>query len=280
MLFDPSEPTDISLRTLAQLTQAGAWQLELAHARGHHLLIWITRGQGLALLDGTRRGLGVHNALFIPAHQLMALRLGQRGLGMALVIPTDTALTLPQAPLHLRIREASAQGELTQLMEALGREQNNRRPLCQGATQAYAELVAIWLHREMERLVDEAAAPESAPDSAARRLSRIWCARLARDFTSSANMAEHAAALGVTPTHLSRVSRAQTGHTAARLLNERQLHAARQLLIETKVPVQDIARHLGFGSPAYFTRFLKQHTGSPPTMLRQAGQNALPRSAQ
>lgn len=264
MLFDPTEQSEIALCTLAQLTQAGAWQLELAHARGHHLLIWVTRGQGLALLDGTRRGLGVHNALFIPAHHLMAIRLGQRGFATALVIPGDAALSLPQMPRHLRIREVAAQSELTVLMEALGREQNDRRPLCQGAMLAYAELVAIWLHRQLARQTRQTA----APDTAARRLSQAWCARLARGFTNCTSMAEHAAALGVTPTHLSRVSRAQTGQTAARLLSERQLHAARRLLIETNVPLQDIARHLRFGSAAYFTRFIRQHTGSTPSVLR------------
>lgn len=271
MPYDPSVQTDISLVTLAQLTQAGQWQLSLAHDRGEHLLIWITRGQGLALLDGARRGIGTHNALFIPARQLMAVDVGRQGFGMALVIPGDTSLTLPQSPQHLRIRDVAAQGELTTLMDALGREQNGQRPLNQNAMTAYGELVAIWLHRQMELQMTQAAQATlpAPPDTAARRLSRRWCARLVTDYATPASMADHAAALGVTPTHLSRVSGSETGRTAARLLSERQLHAARRLLIETKVPVLDIARHLGFGSAAYFTRFMKQHTGTPPTALRR-----------
>ena len=83
-------------------------------------------------------------------------------------------------------------------------------------------------------------------------------------------MAGHAAALGVSPTHLTRVCRAETGRTAAELLTERSLHAARSLLGATDVPVQDIARHLGFGSAAYFTRFIQHQTGRTPTALRRA----------
>jgi len=264
MPFDPSEQADISLVTLAQLTQAGPWQLSLAHDRGQHLLIWITRGQGVALIDGARRGLGVHNALFIPARHLMALEPGRQGYGMALMIPADTSLTVPQSPQHLRIREVTAQTELTMLLEALGREQNTGRTLSQSAMLAYAELVAIWLRREMDS-ADQPAPPETA----ARHLSRAWCARLVTHYADPAGMAEHAAALGVTPTHLARVCRAETGRTAAGLLCERQVHAAHQLLIDTNVPVLDIARHLGFGSAAYFTRFMKAHTGAPPSALRQ-----------
>lgn len=268
MPFDPSEQADISLVTLAQLTQAGPWQLSLAHDRAHHLLIWITRGQGVTLIDAARRGLGVHNALFVPARHLMSLEPGRQGYGMALMIPADTSLTLPESPQHLRIRDVTAQTELTMLLEALGREQNARRALSQSAMLAYAELVAIWLRREMDS--EDQTTP---PETAARHLSRTWCARLVTHHTSPAGMGDHAAALGVTPTHLARVCRAETGRTAARLLCERQLHAAHQLLIDTNVPVLDIARHLGFGSAAYFTRFMKAHTGSPPSALRKNAQN-------
>jgi AraC family transcriptional activator of pobA len=262
MPFDPTEQADLSLATLAQLAQPGAWQLGLAHDRAYHLLIWITRGQGVALLDGSRRGIGAHNALFIPARHLMAVDLGRQALGMALIIPGDTALNLPQSPQHLRVRDTGAQTELAQLMEALGREQSARRPLYQSAMAALSEQVAIWLHRQLE-------GQDPVPETAARRLSRQWGARLVTHYAEPISMAEHAATLGVTPTHLTRVSKSQTGRTAARLLSERQLHAAQQLLTSTKVPVLDIARHLGFGSAAYFTRFIKQHTGKTPTALRR-----------
>ncbi|WP_280322780.1 helix-turn-helix domain-containing protein [Sulfitobacter faviae] len=77
-------------------------------------------------------------------------------------------------------------------------------------------------------------------------------------------MAEHAAALGVTPTHLTRAVKAATGKSAADLLTERSCHAARRLLAETDHTAAEIAATLGFGSAAYFTRFMQQHSGLPP----------------
>ncbi len=269
MPFDPSEHTDIALVSLAELAKGGSWRLSLVHDRDHHLLIWITRGQGMALIDGARRGVGIHNALFIPARHLMAFDLGRQGFGLgfgqALVIPADTSLTLPTTPQHLRIRDAAAHAEISLLLEALGREQNTRRALFQSAVLANAELVAIWLRRQIDLHLENNPPPRT---SAARALSRAFCVRLVTNYASPADMGDHAAALGVTPTHLARVCRAETGTTAAKLLAQRQLHAARQLLSETDVPVLDIARHLGFGSAAYFTRFIKAHTGQPPTALR------------
>ena len=82
-------------------------------------------------------------------------------------------------------------------------------------------------------------------------------------------MSDHAADLGVTPTHLTRVVKAKTGTTAAGLLTERQLYAARRMLIESDMPIQEIASQLNFSSAAYFTRFITQHSGQTPRALRK-----------
>lgn len=264
-MYPDGSLTDLRLVTLAQLALDGSWQLDLAHDRPYHLFIWITRGQGLCLLDGMRRGIGTHNALFIPAGELFALDLGRQGFGQALTIPPGMGLTLPEEVTHLRIRDVASQNELTTLLEMLGREQSAARPLHQTAMACHAELVAVWLRRHL----DEADRP---PESAAQRLMRAYAGLVASEHASGQSMADLAALLGVTPTHLTRVSRSATGKTAATLLTERVLHAARSLLISTDVPARDIARHLGFGSAAYFTRFIQQHTGQTPTALRQATQ--------
>ncbi|NIZ14546.1 helix-turn-helix domain-containing protein, partial [Phaeobacter sp. HF9A] len=58
-----------------------------------------------------------------------------------------------------------------------------------------------------------------------------------------------------------------------------QLHAARSLLIRTSLPMRDIADALGFGSAAYFTRFITQHTGETPSALRKMAQKHDPAQA-
>ena len=256
-------PLDIQIQTLPQLTGGQDWKLLLAHDRPHHLLIWITRGQGRVLLDGQRRGLGVHNALLIPAGALFALDLGRQGMGQAVVIPQGTPLRLPEIPRQLRIRNVHVQSELGSLIEVAQREQQQSRPLRQDALEAHAALMSVWLRRQIMQ-------DEHVPDrrNAAARLSAKYCTMVAHRHQSGAPMADYAADLGVTPTHLTRAVKAATGKTAADLLTERVLYAARTLLADTAQPAKDIARHLGFGSAAYFTRFIQQHTGYPPSKLR------------
>lgn len=255
--------SDIKVMTLPQLSQGQDWRLLLAHDRPHHLLIWVTRGQGRALLDGQRRGVGTHNAIWVPAGSLFALDLGRQGMAQTVIIPPGTPLRLPEMPRHLRIRDAPVQSELSALIEAAAREQHHARPLAQDALEAHAALISVWLRRQ---IMQDEHVPERR--NAAARLSKLYCDLLPHRFRSGAPMADYAQTLNVTPTHLTRSVKSATGKTAADLLTERVLAEARQLLIETRQPAQAIARHLGFGSAAYFTRFLQNHTGLPPSKLR------------
>lgn len=255
--------SDIHILTLSQLSRGHDWRLSLAHDVPHNLLIWISRGQGRVLLDGQRRGIGAHNALYIPAHSLFALDLGRQSIGHAVVIPQGTPLRLPQIARHLRIRDASVQAEFTQLVEATLREDQRNLPLRGDALEAHAALMSVWLRRQI-------AEDEHVPGkrTAAERLSKRYCDLLPERYRNGDAMGAYAATLGVTATHLTRAVKAATGKTAADLLTERVLHEARRLLQETKEPAQNIARYLGFGSPAYFTRFIRQHTGSAPSQQR------------
>lgn len=256
-------PNDIQVRTLAQFSRGEDWRLHLAHDQPAHLLIWVTRGQGRLLLDGTRRGLGAHNAIFVPAGSLFALELGRQSLGHVVLLPEVTDLRLPALPRQLRIREGQTQTELTNLIDAALREDLSDHPLRSDALEGYAALMSVWVRRQM---LDDSHIPPRA--NAAARLSAAFCALLSKDFASGAPMAQYAEKLSVTPTHLTRAVKSVTGKTAADLLTERVLHDARALLSETNHTARQIAAHLGFGSAAYFTRFIQQHTGSPPSKLR------------
>mgnify|MGYP003624909239 CR=1 FL=1 len=257
-------PDAIEVQTLAQLSRGQEWRVQLCHDCPAHLLIWITRGQGLLQLDGQRRGLGAHNAIFIPAHALFSIDIGRQGIGHAVVIPEGTSLRLPQMPRHLRIRDVQVQTELTGLVEAAQREQQAKRSLSHDAIEGYAALMSVWLRRQI--MPDEHIPPKR---NAGARLSARFCQMVSDRFSTGAPMAAYAQSLDVTPTHLTRAVKSATGKTAADILTERVVHEARDLLTTTEHSAQDIARHLGFGSAAYFTRYIQQHTGQLPSKLRK-----------
>ncbi|MCX7565324.1 AraC family transcriptional regulator [Sulfitobacter sp. F26169L] len=257
--------TNLRVQTLAQLGGNSSWRLGLAHDRPYHMLFWFTRGQGRIMLDGQRRGIGTHNAVFVPAGALFALDPGPQSLGQAVIAPVGTPLRLPDLPRHLRVRDVQVQAELSSLIEAAAREQSQSRPLAQDALEAHVALMSVWLRRQITL-------EEHIPvkRSAGERLSHRFAQMIPQHYTTGASMAFYASQLGVTPTHLTRAVKAATGKTAADLLTERVVHAARTLLESTTHPARNIAQHLGFGSAAYFTRFMQQHAGRSPSQLRAA----------
>ncbi|CUH88460.1 Arabinose operon regulatory protein [Phaeobacter sp. CECT 5382] len=270
MPFDPNPAEEIQVVPLSRLSPDGAWQTELAHDRSEHLLIWVTRGQGRFLMDGAQRGFGTHSALFFPARALLSVEFGRQCLGQALRVPVSSPVAMPDRPMHLKITDTREQARLNTLLESMVAEQSGHPALWRRALQSYSELISI----QLRRLPPSGPLPPSRP-SAARRLSQAYCQRVADFYDARASMADHAAALSVTPTHLTRVCKAETGKTAAALLMERQLHAARILLISSDITMRDIADRLGFGSAAYFTRFITQHTGQTPSTLRKAARKRI-----
>lgn len=250
--------------TLNQLSENTPWRIALNHDRTEDLLIWITRGQGVVTIDGIRRGIGAHNALYLPAGTLMSIEVTGQVLAQAIVARSGTTRGFPETPCHLRIRDGLAQGELTAEMEAIQREQAQNRPLVDDALAARLELIGVWIKRQVL-----AGASDAPPETAARRLVHRFAHLVVHEFRQSLTMADFAERLDVTPTHLARVCRECSGKTASDILTERRLHAAQLDLITKRAPVKAVAEALGFQSAAYFTRFMQQHTGLTPTAYRQ-----------
>jgi AraC family transcriptional activator of pobA len=188
--------------------------------------------------------------------------------GVALHMGDPKGLDLPDAALHLRLRDAASQSELSQIIDAIQRELDGGKPHAMRAARHQIGLLAIWLERQRSGAGDDS--PRGmASSNAYERLTARYTALLEREFGSALNVTDYAAALGVTPTHLTRACRASCGRTALQILQERRLFEARRLLSETTIPVQDIARNLGFTTPGYFSRAFSARTGKAPSLYRR-----------
>lgn len=250
--------------TLSQLAPQGGWQLTLLHDRPQHLLIWTTRGQGRVTIEGVRRGVSVHNALFVPAGTLFAYEIGAQGFGLALEIPTWLPLGFPGTPHHLRLRDNRAQAEITGILEAMQREQGRAQSFMAEAQAAHAALASVWLRRQIEAQPDGARRP-----TVAETLVQDFCRRVATRFRSAHLPGDFAEELGVTIPELDRACRDCAGRGAEEILTERVLHEARMMLARPGLGPADAAERLGFASTAYFERYLAHHEGGLPAAPRR-----------
>jgi AraC-like DNA-binding protein len=77
-------------------------------------------------------------------------------------------------------------------------------------------------------------------------------------------------AVAASPGYLGKVFRQETGLGFVSYLNEARLSEAARLIVETREPVQEIARRVGFNTPAYFIKLFKGRYGLTPLDFRRA----------
>lgn len=262
----PAPPTAPRVVAIPRLAQGGRWRVEAMRSLSEPLLLWFTRGQGRITVAGETRGYGVHNAIFIPAGTMHGFEVGSQTYGQALFFGHGATVTLPSTVQHFRVRDAASQAELSSALDSILRELESARPGSDRAARHHLGLIGVWLERQIG-----APAPNAKRPAATQRLARDYATLLERDFHSGKGVAEYARALGVTPTHLSRVCNQSCGRSASDLLHDRVIFEARRLLSETRAPINEISKSLGFTSPAYFTRAFQHRTGKTPSAFRKQG---------
>lgn len=256
---------EVRMTPIPRLAQGGRWRVEAMRSYSSNLLLWFTSGQGRITVAGTTRGYGAHNAIFIPAGVMHGFEVSTKVFGTAVFIPQVLGLPFPTLPVHLRIRDAATHSDVSGILTNLNRELDGNLPDRIRATHHHTGLLAVWLKRQMLQHLQDSKAPD-----ASQRLTTRFTELVEDNYHSDMNITDYANALGVTPTHLSRVCNQACGRPASVLLHDRVIFEARRMLRETKTPIQQVAATLGFTSPAYFTRAFQQHTGQTPSAFRRS----------
>lgn len=270
----PSRDNSLSLVAVGYSAQTGRWRTEAMRSHASPRLLFVAKGQGRITIAGLTSGYGPNNLIYIPAGTMYGYEVGPTVFGQILTIPRAMAAEWPEEPVHLRLRDVAAQKELAGLFDNLERELQSGKSGHSRAAHYHLGIMSVFFERMQAS--SPADTEKNRSKTAAARLVAAYSDLVERDFRSPKGIADYAAALGVTPTHLTRCCRQTCGRSSLSILNDRVLYEARLLLRESKTPVQDIAKSLGYASAAYFTRSFQQATGLTPTGFRRGSpQSAL-----
>lgn len=265
-----SAPPHLSITSLSHSVTAGKWRTEAMRSHETPRLMVVTKGHGRITISGLTRGFGPNNLIYIPAHTMYGYEAGASVFGQILTIPEAMANEWPDEATHLRLRDVAAQKEFASLMDGLERELTNSHGINRAAYY-HVGLISVFFERQL----DETESVDPIAETTSARLVAAYTDLIERGFKSGRGVAEYAASLGVTPTHLTRCCNAMCGKSALELLNDRRHFEACVLLRQTKTPIQDIAKDLGFSSAAYFSRaFQGRHGQSPSHFRRRGAENA------
>lgn len=250
------------------------WTIAPHRHHNLHQFFWIEPPEneaegGEATLEGRTHALAPSAAISLPPMSVHGFRFEPGTQGWVVTLPVATlAQQLADAA---ELRAALARSALLRpadsplwIFEAVAREYAGGGLGRAKALASLAGLLATWFARA---LAQEAARDGAAPQAGAELLARFQ-AQVEQDYRSARTLADYARSLGVTPTHLSRVSRALTGVPASQLILERRLLEARRALAYTTMQVAEIAYMLGYSDPAYFARVFAKATGESPSAFR------------
>jgi AraC-like DNA-binding protein len=136
----------------------------------------------------------------------------------------------------------------------------------QGATTP-EELTDI-LHATVERLAGLIASFQGIPHAAALRRAERY---ILENFTRKISLQEIADVAGLSAPYFSTVFKEEMGENLSKYLNRLRVEKASHLLLETNLPLSEIAGACCFEDQSWFSKIFKVYTGLSPGKYRNQG---------
>ncbi|WP_375691548.1 helix-turn-helix domain-containing protein [Pseudooceanicola sp. LIPI14-2-Ac024] len=196
---------------------------------------------------------------------------GSRGALLVLSQATLSRVLPPSAfgqEMHRMLRadlSVAAEGERQAIAAQLADLQQETRGGAPAADMVAEHLLSVVLIR----LWRAARAGRVRPDVAARGVAQGFVQLAGLHLRDHWQVADYAAALGVSRDRLSAAVRRATGRAPQVWLHEALHREATELLSHSSLQVAQVAFRLGFSDPAYFNRFFKRMEGVPPSRYRR-----------
>jgi AraC family transcriptional activator of pobA len=261
-------PDVVHCETIAARSVLHDWKFEPhRHARLHQLLL-IESGGGHARLEERAYPLAPMRVVNVPIGDVHGFSFTRGTQGWVLTVAAEVLdqVLLPSEGLRRVLASATVVRGTAQMrttMKEIFTEFAGRRFARAHVLRALTAMIIGLVAREM-------ATKRRMPDGKVNtELFERFEALLEQHFLKHWTVSQYAAALSVTPTHLSRIARSATGHAASHFVVERIIREARRNLVYTNLPVSTIAYALGFNDPAYFSRLFSGATGLSPRDFRE-----------
>lgn len=113
-----------------------------------------------------------------------------------------------------------------------------------------------------------AMAPEGQPGRTTDPRIVTFEALVRHSLQQNRRIEAFAADLGLSPRHLNRLCKTETGHSAQDFVETLKMHEACRLLVYTRMSAQQVAYYLGYDDPSYFSRAFKRSLHLSPSAYR------------
>lgn len=260
-------PDVLHCETIADRSVLHDWELAPhRHARLHQVLL-VEKGGGSVTLDGKAHPLSQGSLVNVPPNHVHSFRFEKdtRGWVTTLADELMDELFVGVGTQRSEINQATVlQSDafiaktVQQIWLEFSSQEKARALMLRGLSGA----LLAWVARQLAAAsIGDAQANDSI-------LVQRFKALIEQNFASHWKVSQYAKALSISPTHLSRLTRAANGMSALRMIEARLMREARRNLAYTNLSISSIAYTLGFSDPAYFSRVFTRDAGISPKAFR------------
>lgn len=252
------------------------WEIDPHEHQSLFQILYMTQGQGHALLDDERRPLHAPALVVVPARRVhgfefnpqvngVVVTAAQKPLEAMVKIVMPELLHTLRKPLAINLPE---QGRYTAgLMPLYLSIEREWRLAALGQVAAGLSLITALLV-QVARL-SETLEPAVWPALSRRSLQlEKFRSLIDEHMRRRWSVAQYAEQLGISAGQLSRLTRESLGKSSIDMINERVLFEAQRELVYTNGSIKQIADSLGFDDESYFGRFFRKHMGVSPHAYR------------
>ena len=143
-------------------------------------------------------------------------------------------------------------------------EIKQRKASLKQSIQLYINLILIAANRSYLRQNLSQKLDKTKDNTLLTRYKKL----VSQHFITKRHVSDYAQLLTVTPNHLNKIIKEQTGKTASDFITDMLLMEAKALLKHTELSISEIAYQLDFTDPSHFNKFFKKETQQTPLMYR------------
>ena len=274
----PRDPDErfVHVETIADRSRLYDWKIRPHGHRALHQVLVISSGGGEMQAETQRHSFEGPALLTVPAGVIHGFAFFPDTEGYVITFAEALFRELCRSepafrPLFVAASCASLAGDLAQQQELadalprLKRELAWQAPACNAAISARLTTILVSAIRALHQ-------PEIATSAAANARAALvarFREKLEAHLHIGLTIAQYAKALNVTPAQLRAACLEVTGKPPVRVLEDRMLLEAKRTLAYTNMTVTETAYYLGFGDPAYFSRFFRKLAGESAATFRK-----------
>ena len=260
-------PDVLHCETIADSSVLHDWELAPhRHARLHQVLL-VEKGGGSVTLDGKSHPLTQGSLVNVPPNHVHSFRFEKdtRGWVTTLADELMDELLVGVGTQRSEINQATvlqSDAFMVKTVQQIWLEFSSQEKARALMLRGLSGVLLAWVARQLAAAsIGDAQANDSV-------LVQRFKALIEQNFASHWKVSQYAKALSISPTHLSRLTRAANGMSALRMIEARLMREARRNLAYTNLSISSIAYTLGFSDPAYFSRVFARDAGISPKAFR------------